>query len=52
MTCKDVSPMEERIRFAVLAEREEKSMSELCKEFSISRKSRYKWLKRYGILGV
>ena len=52
MTWKEVSPMEERIRFAVLAEREEKSMSELYKEFRISRKTGYKWLKRYRMLGV
>ena len=52
MTWKEVSPMEERIRFAVLAEREEKSMRELCKEFSISRKTGYKWLNRYRMLGV
>ena len=38
--------MEEREAFVLAAERGEKSISALCREFGISRKTGYKWLNR------
>jgi len=55
MPWKEVSPMEERVKFAVLAESGRMSMSELCVDYGISRKTGYKWLGRYregGVSGV
>jgi len=46
----DVS--EERLRFVVLASRGEKSISELCREFGVSRQCGYTWLKRYRAGGA
>jgi transposase InsO family protein len=46
---------EQRIEFVVAAHRKEKSLTELCAEFEISRPTGYQWLKRYradGIRGV
>ena len=39
--------MEERLRFASLAESGRFEIGKLCSEFGISRKSGYKWLERY-----
>ena len=44
--------MEERIRFAVLADKGRRTMTELCAEFRISRKTGYKWLRRYRQFGL
>lgn len=52
MPWKKVFPMEERIRFAVLAAKGTEVFSVLCKEFGISRRIGYKWLRRYQALGV
>ena len=55
MPWKEVSSMEQKHRFVILAEREEQSFSRLCEEFGISRKSGYKWRERYrkeGLLGL
>ena len=52
MPWKDVLPMEERIRFAVLAAKGTEVFSDLCAEFGISRKTGYKWLRRYRQFGV
>lgn len=41
------SVMEERIRFVIAAERGEKSISELCSEFGVSRSTGHRWLSRY-----
>lgn len=46
---------EQRMRFVVAASRREKSLTELCAEFEISRPTGYGWLKRYqegGIAGM
>jgi len=46
---------EQRVAFVVAASRKEKSVTQLCQEFGISRPTGYSWLKRYqanGILGV
>jgi len=52
MPWKDVLPMEERIRFAVLAAKGDEVFADLCRQFGISRKTGYKWLKRYRKLGI
>jgi transposase InsO family protein len=41
------SVVEERLKFVVAASRKEKSMTELCHEFQISRQAGYTWLRRY-----
>lgn len=43
---------EQRMRFVVAASRREKSLSELCSEFEISRPTGYGWLKRYQERGI
>ncbi len=55
MPWREVCPMDERVRLigAVLAG--EESMSELCEEFGVSRKTGYKWMQRYleqGLAGL
>jgi transposase InsO family protein len=44
---RESSVVEERLRFVVAASRKEKSMTELCQEFQVSRQTGYIWLKRY-----
>jgi len=44
---RESSVIEERLRFVVLANRRERSMTELCREFEISRETGYTWLRRY-----
>jgi transposase InsO family protein len=46
---------EQRVKFVVMASRKERSLTELCAEFGISRPTGYSWLRRYqtdGIRGV
>src|SRR5258706_14253456 len=43
---------EQRMRFVVAASRKEKSLTELCGEFEISRPTGYGWLKRYQAGGI
>lgn len=46
---------EQRMRFVVLAARQEKTMQQLCAEFEITRPTGYEWLRRYqrgGLVGV
>src|SRR6202171_3709000 len=43
---------EQRMRFVVAASRREKSLTELCAEFEISRPTGYGWLKRYQARGI
>ena len=52
MPWKEVFPMDERIRFAVLASKGTEVFSVLCKEYGISRRIGYKWLRRYRELGL
>ena len=47
MPWNEVNVSEQRIRFAVLAERGEQTMAALCREFGISRQAGYKWRKRF-----
>src|ERR1700694_1071752 len=44
--------MDERVRFALSFESGRFSMSELCSEYGISRKTGYKWLARFREGGV
>ena len=43
---------DQRVRFVIAASRGEQSMSELCREFAISRPTGYEWLRRYRAGGV
>jgi transposase InsO family protein len=47
MPWKEATPMSLRSEFIHLAQLEEANISELCRRFGISRKTGYKWLKRY-----
>jgi transposase InsO family protein len=44
---KETGPMEERMKLMLMYQRENWSMTELCEIFGVSRKTGYKWLKRY-----
>jgi transposase InsO family protein len=48
MPWKTTTPMEEAIRFAVLAQSGRFTVRELCEQFGISRKTGYKHLERYA----
>jgi putative transposase len=52
MGWKETCAVDERMRFVVSAEEGEESLSALCRRFSVSRKTGYKWLARYRRLGV
>lgn len=55
MGWKEISIMSQRIEFVTLAMQENQNISELCKRFQISRKTGYKFLKRYkeqGFIGL
>ncbi len=52
MPWKNVSPKEEKQRFVSLAQSGHFTVSELCEEFGISRKSGHKWLGRYASAGM
>jgi len=52
MTWRTTDVQEQRIEFVVAAHRKEKSLSELCAEFGISRPTGYQWLKRYQANGM
>ena len=47
MAWKEVTEMSERKEFITLALGQKRNMSQLCERFGISRKTGYKWLKRY-----
>ena len=51
MPWREVCPMEEKMRFVLAAVAEEDTIAALCEEFGVSRKTGYKWLKRYLELG-
>lgn len=48
MPWKNVSPKEEKLRFVNLAQSDRYTVSELCEEFGISRKTGHKWLARHS----
>lgn len=47
-----VLPMEERIRFVLAVEQGDNSIAELCRQYGISRKTGYKWIRRYRADGL
>ncbi len=47
MPWSETSPMDERVRFVADCQRRFFTFSELCERFGVSRKTGYKWLKRY-----
>ncbi len=51
MPWKETDVMSERIRFVVEAVTRHESMAGLCRRYSISRKTGYKWLARYESVG-
>ena len=52
MAWKEVLPMEERARFVLEVEKAEMSVAELCKRYGVSRKTGYKWIRRYWAEGL
>jgi transposase InsO family protein len=51
MPWKEVEPMQEKERFVTLAQSGRFTISELCKDFGISRKTGHKYLQRYELEG-
>ena len=47
MAWNQVTPMEEKHRFISLAGTGKFTLTELCADFHVSRKTGYKWLRRY-----
>jgi putative transposase len=47
MPWREVCPMDEKMRFIAALLAEEESVTALCEEYGISRKTGYKWLVRY-----
>lgn len=47
MPWKETSPMDQRVRFMTDYHREVFPLSELCARFGVSRKTAYKWIRRY-----
>jgi transposase-like protein len=52
MPWKNVSPMEQKHRFVSLAHSGHFTVTELCVEFGISRKTDHKWLARHAQAGM
>ncbi len=52
MPFRETCAMDERVRFCVLYERGEMTMSELCRQFQVSRKTGYEVLARWRIGGA
>ncbi len=51
MPWKEVSTMSQRREFVMFAQAEEANISVLCERYGISRKTGYKWLRRFGAEG-
>jgi putative transposase len=52
MPWKESSVMDEKLRFVVEYERDERTMTELCRDFDISRETGYVTLRRYRQYGL
>ena len=52
MAWRTTNVQEQRMKFVVLASRKERSLTQLCTEFGISRPTGYSWLKRYQADGI
>lgn len=48
MPWREIEPMDEKIRLIAAVLERDHSLSELCASFGISRKTAYKWLRRYA----
>lgn len=44
--------VEERMRFVLAVEEQQESFAAICRRFSVSRKTGYKWLERYEEAGI
>lgn len=51
MPWKEIDVMTERIEFVVRAIRGDSTISDLCREYGVSRKTGHKWLRRYEGIG-
>jgi transposase-like protein len=52
MAWKRVEPMEERCRFILRAGEPKANIAALCREYEASRKTGYKWLERFEVIGL
>jgi response regulator of citrate/malate metabolism len=52
MPWKPITTMEEITRFVMLAQSDRFTVTELCEQFGISRKTGYKHLERYAASGL
>ena len=52
MPRKETVPVKERMMFVAEFLKSERSISETCRDFEVSRKTGYKWLERYQRDGV
>ena len=52
MPWQELSPVNLRMRFVTDWERDCWTMTELCADYQISRKTGYKWVERYESAGV
>src|ERR1017187_2062854 len=52
MPWKTSSAMEEKLRFVFEYDRDEQTMTELCRQFEVSRETGYVWLRRYRQHGL
>src|ERR1700721_4695273 len=52
MVWRTMEVQDQRVRFVIAASRSGQNMSELCREFGISRPTGYQWLERYRTAGV
>ncbi|MBC7369345.1 MAG: IS481 family transposase [Undibacterium sp.] len=52
MAWNEVTPMEEKLKFASLARSGRFTVTELCVDFGVSRKTGHKWLRRYAAEGA
>ena len=52
MPWKNITPMEEIIRFVMLAQSDRFTVTDLCEQFGISRTTGYKHLERYAADGL
>lgn len=52
MAWRTTNVQEQRMKFVMVASRKERSLTQLCTEFGISRPTGYSWLKRYQADGI
>ena len=52
MPWNQVSIVEQRLRFLIEASQRTETISDLCRRYGVSRKTGYKWLKRYQQCGT